>query len=75
MADSYKKKDNQVEGIVLEALPNAFFKVEVEGKKVLLCHLSGKMRMHRIRVMLGDKVTIETTPYDETKGRIVYRTV
>jgi translation initiation factor IF-1 len=61
-----------VEGVVTEALPNATFRVQV-GEKVLLCHLSGKMRLHHIRVLPGDKVKLETTPYDDTKGRIVYR--
>jgi translation initiation factor IF-1 len=67
------KKEEKIKGVVLEALPNTMFRVETEDKKVLLCHLSGKMRLNRIRVMPGDWVEIVTTPYDETKGRIVYR--
>lgn len=69
------KKDDVIEfeGIVLEALPNAMFKVELENKHVILCHLSGKMRMNFIRILPGDKVTVEMSPYDLTKGRITYR--
>lgn len=66
--------DTPIEGTVIEALPNATFRVEVgQPDKVLLCHLSGKMRLHHIRVMPGDRVKIQTTPYDATKGRITYR--
>ena len=68
-----KKKKTEVEGVVTEALPNTMFRVELEDGRVILCHLSGKMRIHYIKVMPGDKVKVETTPYDETKGRIVYR--
>ncbi|AKM79710.1 MAG: Translation initiation factor IF-1 [Candidatus Beckwithbacteria bacterium GW2011_GWB1_47_15] len=65
---------NTVEGEVIEALPNATFRVKLENSnKVLLCHLAGKMRMYRIRVLPGDQVKVELTPYDDTKGRIVYR--
>lgn len=63
----------EVEGEVLEALPNTFFRVKISDGKVLLCHLSGKMRMNYIRILPGDKVRIEVTPYDQTKGRIIYR--
>lgn len=63
----------EVEGIVKEALPNTLFRVEVPDGKVVLCHLSGKMRMHFIKILPGDKVRIEMTPYDPDKGRIVYR--
>jgi len=62
-----------VEGTVVEALPNAMFRVELENKHVVLAHVSGKMRMHFIRILPGDKVTVELTPYDLTRGRIVYR--
>jgi len=62
----------EAEGEVTESLPNAMFRVK-SGGKVILCHLSGKMRIHRIRVMPGDKVKIEMTPYDKARGRIVYR--
>ena len=64
----------EVEGVVLEALPNATFRVKLNNSdKTILCHLAGKMRLYRIRVLPGDKVKVELTPYDETKGRIVYR--
>lgn len=68
------KSDNiQVAGKVLEPLPNAMFKVELENGHVILAHISGKMRMHYIRILPGDKVTVELTPYDLSRGRIVYR--
>lgn len=63
----------QVGGKVLEPLPNAMFKVELENGHVILAHISGKMRMHYIRILPGDKVTVELTPYDLSRGRIVYR--
>ncbi len=63
----------QVNGKVVEPLPNAMFKVELENGHVILAHISGKMRMHYIRILPGDKVTVELTPYDLTRGRIVYR--
>lgn len=63
----------RVEGIVREALPNAMFRVELENGHKVLAHVSGKMRMHFIRILPGDKVTLELSPYDLTKGRIVYR--
>lgn len=68
-----KKEKVTLEGEVVEALPNTTFKIEVEGGKIVFCHLSGKMRMNYIKVMPGDKVKIEPSPYDETRGRIVYR--
>jgi len=61
------------DGVVLEQLPNAMFKVELESKKQILAHISGKMRMNFIKIIPGDKVTLEMSPYDLTKGRIVYR--
>jgi len=67
------KATTSIEGQVLENLPNANFRVELDDKRVVLCHLSGKMRINRIKVIPGDRVKIETTPYDENKGRIVYR--
>jgi len=70
MAD---KKAIRVDGVVSEALPNAFFKVRLENGKEVLAHLAGKMRIHFIKVMVGDRVTIEVSPYDETRGRIVFR--
>ena len=63
----------EVEGTVLEKLPNAMFKVELEKKHVVLAHISGKLRMNFIRILPGDKVTIELSPYDLDKGRIIWR--
>lgn len=69
------KKDDviRVEGVVKETLPNAMFRVEIEGGHTVLGHVSGKMRMHFIRILPGDKVAIELSPYDLTRGRIVLR--
>lgn len=63
----------EVEGIVKETLPNALFRVELDDGRKILAHISGKMRRYRIRVLLGDKVKIEISPYDPERGRIVYR--
>ena len=63
----------EVEGIVKEALPNATFKVEIPGGHIILAHISGKLRMNFIRILPGDKVTVEMSPYDLTKGRITWR--
>ncbi len=63
----------ETEGKVLESLPNTLFRVEVSDGKVILCHLSGKMRMHFIKILPGDRVRVEMTPYDESKGRITFR--
>jgi translation initiation factor IF-1 len=63
----------EVEGTVVETLPNAMFKVELENGHTILAHVSGKIRMHFIRILPGDKVTIELSPYDLTRGRITYR--
>lgn len=63
----------EVEGTVLETLPNAMFRVELENGHVILAHISGKMRMHYIKILPGDRVVLEMTPYDLTKGRITYR--
>lgn len=63
----------EVTGTVTEALPNAMFRVEIENGHEILAHVSGKMRMHYIRILPGDKVTVEMTPYDLDKGRITYR--
>lgn len=63
----------EVEGIVKESLPNTLFRVELPDGQIVLCHLSGKMRMHFIKILPGDKVRVEMTPYDRAKGRIVYR--
>ena len=63
----------QVEGIILEALPNAMFRVELENGHKILAHISGKMRMHFIQILPGDKVTVELSPYDLSRGRITFR--
>jgi translation initiation factor IF-1 len=63
----------RMEGKVTEALPNAMFRVELENGHRVLAHVSGRMRMHFIRILPGDKITVELSPYDLTKGRIVYR--
>ncbi len=67
------QKKEKIKGTVLEALPNAHFKVELEDGREVNAHLAGKMRIHRIKVLPGDTVTVEMTPYDKEKGRIVYR--
>lgn len=69
-------KDKNVyrkEGVVLEALPSIHFKVKLDDGKEIIAHLAGKMRIYRIKIVPGDRVTVEMSPYDETKGRIVYR--
>ena len=63
----------EVDGEIQEALPNAMFRVKIEGGQVVLAHVAGKMRMHFIRILPGDKVKIQLSPYDLTKGRITYR--
>jgi translation initiation factor IF-1 len=63
----------EVTGTVLESLPNAMFRVELENHHKVLAHISGKMRMHYIKILPGDKVTVELSPYDLTRGRITYR--
>jgi translation initiation factor IF-1 len=68
-----KEEPIKVEGTVLETLPNAMFRVELENKHQLLAHISGKMRMHFIKILPGDKVTVELSPYDLSRGRITYR--
>ena len=69
-----KEEPIRVEGVIKEALPNATFKVELENGHQVMAHVSGKMRMHFIRILPGDKVVLEMSPYDLEKGRIVYRT-
>lgn len=69
-----KEEAIEVEGRVIEPLPNAMFRVELENGHRVLAHISGKMRMHFIKILPGDKVTVELSPYDLTRGRIVYRT-
>ena len=63
----------ELEGTVVEAMPNAMFKVEIQGGHQILAHISGKLRMNYIRILPGDKVTVEMSPYDLTKGRITWR--
>ena len=69
-----KEEKLEVEGTVVETLPNTMFRVELENGHRVLAHISGKMRMHFIKILPGDKVTVELSPYDLTRGRIVYRT-
>ncbi|MGH7681223.1 MAG: translation initiation factor IF-1 [Candidatus Eiseniibacteriota bacterium] len=68
-----KEEGVQVEGTVLEPLPNAMFRVELENGHKVLAHISGKMRMNFIKILPGDKVTVELSPYDLSRGRIIYR--
>jgi len=68
-----KEEKIEVEGTVVETLPNAMFRVELENGHRILAHISGKMRMHFIKILAGDKVKVELSPYDLTRGRIVYR--
>jgi len=68
-----KEEAIDVEGTVVKALPNAMFRVELENGHKVLAHISGKMRMHYIRILPGDKVKVELSPYDLTRGRITYR--
>jgi len=68
-----KEETIEVEGKVLETLPNAMFRVELENGHKVLAYISGKMRMHFIKILAGDRVTVELSPYDLSKGRIIYR--
>jgi len=68
-----KEESIEVEGTVLEPLPNAMFRVELENGHKILAHISGKMRMHFIRILSGDKVKVQLSPYDMSRGRITYR--
>lgn len=68
-----KKGVLKKEGQVIEALPDTHFRIRLDDGKEILAHLAGKLRIHRIRVLPGDKVTVEVSPYDENRGRIVYR--
>jgi len=68
-----KKNTIRKEGIIIEALPSTHFRAKLSDGEEVLCHLAGKLRVHRIKVLPGDKVTIEITPYDPKRGRIVYR--
>jgi translation initiation factor IF-1 len=68
-----KEEAIKIDGTILETLPNAMFRVELESGHKILAHISGKMRMHFIKILPGDKVTVELSPYDLNRGRIVYR--
>lgn len=68
-----KEENIEMEGKVIETLPNTTFRVELDNGHVVLAHISGRMRKHYIRILTGDRVTVELTPYDLTKGRITYR--
>ncbi|HDI51764.1 translation initiation factor IF-1 [candidate division KSB1 bacterium] len=68
-----KEQPIRVDGTIIETLPNATFRVELENGHRILAHISGKMRMHFIKILPGDKVTVELSPYDLTRGRIIYR--
>ena len=68
-----KEESIEMEGTVVDTLPNTMFRVELENGHVVTAHISGKMRKHYIRILTGDKVTVQLTPYDLTKGRITYR--
>ena len=68
-----KEEAIKLDGTILETLPNASFKVQLENGHVILAHISGKMRMHFIKILPGDKVSVELSPYDLTRGRITYR--
>ena len=68
-----KEEPIRVEGVVRESLPNAMFRVELKNGHMVLAHVAGRLRMHFIKIIPGDKVTLEISPYDLTKGRIVYR--
>jgi len=71
--DNQNKNVLRKQGTVLEALPSTHFKIKLEDDKIIIAHLAGKMRIHRIKILPGDNVTVEMSPYDETRGRIVYR--
>jgi len=68
-----KEESIEVEGTVIEPMPNAMFRVELDNGHKILAHISGKMRMHFIRILVGDKVKVQLSPYDLTRGRITYR--
>ncbi|MBU2541870.1 MAG: translation initiation factor IF-1 [Candidatus Omnitrophica bacterium] len=69
-----KEEAIEVEGVVVESLPNAMFRVKLENDHIVLAHISGKIRMHFIRILPGDRVKLELSPYDLNRGRITYRT-
>jgi len=69
-----KEESIEMEGRVIDTLPNTMFRVQLENEHIVTAHISGRMRKHYIRILTGDKVTVQLTPYDLTKGRIIYRT-
>lgn len=71
--DKEDKKFFRKTGTVTETLPSAFFRVKIDGGEEIIAHLAGKLRIHRIKILAGDRVTVEMSPYDEKKGRIIYR--
>jgi translation initiation factor IF-1 len=71
--DKSEKKVYRKSGVVLEALPSAHFRVKLDDGKEILAHISGKLRIYRIKILAGDRVTVEMSPYDDNRGRIVYR--
>ena len=73
MKNMAKEEQIEIEGTVIDALPNTMFRVQLENGHIVLAHISGKMRKNYIRILKGDKVTVEITPYDLTKGRITFR--
>jgi len=73
VVEDSKEEGIEVSGVVLEKFPGGVFSVELEGKQVVLAHLSGRLRKNRIRILAGDRVTLELSPYDLTRGRITYR--
>jgi len=70
-----KEEHIQMKGVVIETLPNTMFRVKLENGHIIIAHISGKMRKHYIRILTGDSVNVELTPYDLTKGRIIYRNI
>lgn len=68
-----KEENIEMQGVVIDTLPNTMFRVELENKHIIIAHISGKMRKNYIRILTGDKVTVELTPYDLNKGRIIFR--
>lgn len=68
-----KEEPIEIEGVVVETLPNAMFRVKLDNEHIVLAHISGKMRMHYIRILPGDRVTVELSPYDLNRGRITFR--
>ncbi|MFO7761262.1 MAG: translation initiation factor IF-1 [Thermodesulfobacteriota bacterium] len=68
-----KEESIEVEGVIIEPLPNAMFRVELDNGHRVLAHISGKMRMHFIKILPGDRVTVQLSPYDLTRGRVTYR--